>query len=333
MPTGKKLNEIQKAQINVLRSNSSLSNRKIAKIINRSEGTVRKYLKNPVGYGQKASPGRPSTVTKLQRRALIRSACNSTKSSRALCEEGSLNITARRARQILNESGRVKAAKMLRKPLLSPKNIQDRLQFSISHMSWDIEWNKVIFSDEKRFNKDGPDRWAYYWHDLRTDPRIFSKRQSGGGSVMVWGAIGFQKKVKLQFINNRMNAVDYQNMIGPLFPAWGYEMAGLGWQLQQDNAPIHVAKSTVRYFEDRNINLFRNWPAKSPDMNIMENIWSILARQVYAGGRQYDQTNELVNAIEKAWKTIDQATIQGLYKGLQRRMMALYDARGKSTRY
>ena len=44
-------------------SQKSFRNRKIAKIINCSKGTVLKYLKNPVGYGQKASPGRPSTVT------------------------------------------------------------------------------------------------------------------------------------------------------------------------------------------------------------------------------------------------------------------------------
>ena len=103
---------------------------------------------------------------------------------------------------------------------------------------------------------------------------------------------------------------------------------------QQDNAPIHVARSSLNYFKERNIPLFQNWPAKSPDMNIIENVWSILSRKVYDGGRQYDNIEDLVAAIETGWKSIDQATIQGLYIGLQRRMMALYhDARGKSRRY
>jgi len=74
---------------------------------------------------------------------------------------------------------------MLRKPRLSPKNIDNRFQFAISHISWVNEWNTVIFSDEKRFNLNGPDGWAYYWHDMRTEPKVFSKRQSCGGSVMV----------------------------------------------------------------------------------------------------------------------------------------------------
>ena len=93
MPSGKKLNDIEKAQINIMRSNSSASNRKIAKLVNRSESVVRKYLKDPVGYAKKCSLGRPSRLTKFEKQALIRSACNSTKSFRVLCEEAGLAIT------------------------------------------------------------------------------------------------------------------------------------------------------------------------------------------------------------------------------------------------
>jgi len=57
MPIGKNLNCVEKAEINVLKTNTSMSNKKIAKIVNRSESVVRKYLKDPVGYGQKSSPG------------------------------------------------------------------------------------------------------------------------------------------------------------------------------------------------------------------------------------------------------------------------------------
>jgi len=52
MSSGKKLNDIEKAQINIMRANSSVSNRKIAKLVNRSESAVQKYLKNPVEYAK-----------------------------------------------------------------------------------------------------------------------------------------------------------------------------------------------------------------------------------------------------------------------------------------
>ena len=68
-------------------------------------------------------------------------------------------------------------------------------------------------------------------------------------------------------------------------------------------------------------------------MNIIENVWSILERRVYAGGRQYSNCHELMKAIEISCESIDEIKIQGLYNGLQSRIMALYDSRGKSAQY
>nr|CCA25872.1 protein Y6B3B.8 putative [Albugo laibachii Nc14] len=49
-------------------------------------------------------------------------------------------------------------------------------------------WDRVVFSDEEKFNLDGPDGFKYYWRDLRKEEDILSRRQSGGGSVMIWAA-------------------------------------------------------------------------------------------------------------------------------------------------
>lgn len=130
-----------------------------------------------------------------------------------------------------------------------------------------------------------------------------------------------------------MNAIQYQEMVGPHFPAYGYECAGLGWQFQQDNAPIHVARSTLADFKQRGIIVFDNWSAKSPDMNIIENVWSILAREVYKEGRQYNNKDELKQAITTAWQKIPQDKITSLYDSIPRRIIALHDAKGKWTKY
>ncbi|MGR0317618.1 hypothetical protein, partial [Klebsiella pneumoniae] len=72
-------------------------------------------------------------------------------------------------------------------------------------MSWTEEWKKVIFSDEKKFNLDGPDGYSYYFHDLRKEEKILSRRQMGGGKVMVWASIGYKKKENLIFLSSRVN--------------------------------------------------------------------------------------------------------------------------------
>jgi hypothetical protein len=73
---------------------------------------------------------------------------------------------------------------------------------------------QVIFSDEKKWNLDGPDGQRSYWHDLRKEPLIFSKRNFGGGSVMTWAAFSGYGKVGLALTSSKMNSADYQQVVG-----------------------------------------------------------------------------------------------------------------------
>ena len=55
---------------------------------------------------------------------------------------------------------------------------------------------------------------------------------------------------------------------------------------QQDNASIHVSTSAKLWFEANSLNLL-DWSAKSPVFNPIENVWGLLAREVYKNGTQY----------------------------------------------
>ena len=57
--------------------------------------------------------------------------------------------------------------------------------------AWDEQCRSVTFSDEKKFNRDGPDGYQYYWADLRNEAEIYSKNAIGGGGVMVWACFNF----------------------------------------------------------------------------------------------------------------------------------------------
>jgi hypothetical protein len=74
--------------------------------------------------------------------------------------------------------------------------------------------DSVVFSDEKKYNLDGPEGFSFYWHDLRNEKLIFSKRTQGGGSVMIWGGFSSKGKTELEFINSNMNSKMYKD---PLF--------------------------------------------------------------------------------------------------------------------
>lgn len=72
---------------------------------------------------------------------------------------------------------------------------------------------------------------------------------------------------------------------------------------QQDNASIHTAGHTRQFLRERNIPLL-DWPACSPDLNPIENLWGWLARRVYSNGKQFANVNDLKSAIRVAWGQI-----------------------------
>ena len=83
----------------------------------------------------------------------------------------------------------MKRRKLRKKPLLLQHHKDARLEFARNHHDWVEEWKTVVFSDEKKFNLDGPDGFQYYFHDLRMEERVLGRRHSRAGSVMVWAAI------------------------------------------------------------------------------------------------------------------------------------------------
>ena len=50
----------------------------------------------------------------------------------------------------------------------------------------------------------------------------------------------------------------------------------------------------------------------SPDLNPIENIWRLMARDIYAGGKQFSNVYELKTAIQKSWDNIDKEIIKKL---------------------
>nr|CCA27188.1 hypothetical protein K07C6.14 Caenorhabditis elegans [Albugo laibachii Nc14] len=147
-------------------------------------------------------------------------------------------------------------------------------------------WERVLFTNEKKLNLDRPDGWQYYWHDIRKNPETYSKRVVGGGSVMVWAGVCHNGKTNISFLEGKQTAVKYtQTPLKYLCPFLQELQDDHGIRdpiFQQDGASIHKAKSTQAFLSLLNV-MILEWPAKIPDLNIMEKVWGALARSVYGG--------------------------------------------------
>ena len=133
-------------------------------------------------------------------------------------------------------------------------------------MDFGDKWNSVIFSDEKKFNLNGPDNGQYYWYDTRKDKESFFMRQSGGGSVMIFAAFSSMGKSEIAFLSGRVCSNKYISIMEGYFKPFASQFHGIDFVYQQDNTSIHVSQVSRRYFSKENIRLLP-WPARSPDLN------------------------------------------------------------------
>jgi hypothetical protein len=129
--------------------------------------------------------------------------------------------------------------KKKRQPRLTIVHKKGRVSWVKEQVTWKNQWKQVVFIDEKKFNLDRPDGAAYYWHE-----QIFSKRQQGGGSLMVCAGFGNGGKTNLLFPTGRMKTNNYQDLLDTHLLPFGEAIRGPFWIFQWDNATIHVANST-----------------------------------------------------------------------------------------
>ena len=108
-----------------------------------------------------------------------------------------------------------------------------------------------------------------------------------------------------------MDSKRYTDMLIEHFLENFFRISGNRDIFQQDNVPIHVSRHSKVFFSDKNV-LLMDWPALSPDLNTIENLWGIVARQVYGQGKQYDSKMSLTGAIMKSWSEIGDQTVKSL---------------------
>ena len=179
---------------------------------------------------------------------------------------------------------------------------------------------------------DGPDGYRHYWHDLRKDEIYFSKRHSGGGSIMVWGGLSRKGTTDLIELKGRANSSKYISTLNNGLLPVAEELCGKNWILQQDNAPIHTSNETKIWLKSKNIDVLE-WPPYSPDLNPMENLWGYLVRKVYANNKQYDSIDELRVSLQKEWNSIGSDVIKNLVSSMPNRIFKLTKSGGSSIDY
>lgn len=297
-----------------------LSKSTIQSILSRKESRYKKKTGSKPIIRKKESLSIKRVVNKMMARG------EKVNCSKILAETG-LNSSAETVRRHMNKN-KYNYKNVPRNIVLSKEHKAKRVLIVEKWIKENMNFSKIIFSDEKRFSCDGPDNWCTYISENFKFER--NKRQNRGPGLMYWGMCLPSGKVFLKEIMGRQNSESYRSLLKDYAVPLINQFYGTSWTLQQDNCSIHVSKFMMEYYNEANISLL-DWPSRSPDLNIMENIWKMLSDHVYDGLQPRNKVELRLKIYEAVEFLNDTRTenIVSLFEEYYKRLCTLIRLNGK----
>jgi len=243
-----------------------------------------------------------------------------------LIQECNLNASISTVQRYLRSTG-LKYKRISSRIFLTATHKQKRIEMIKSWVTSNHNWRITIFMDEKRFSLDGPDDWRSYMNN--SSPSYHIKRQCRGGSLMVWMMAMPNGLLSFKVITGNLNSDGYIKLLSESAVPLIKLNYGENWYLQEDNSPVHKSRKVKDFMEKSRISVL-DWPARSPDLNIVEDCWKTISDLVY-DGNQFKCKEDLVLKITSVIKHLNQFSrhkVEDLYSSIGGRLCTVLEKHG-----
>jgi hypothetical protein len=239
---------------------------------------------------------------------------------------------------------------------LAEKTKRQRLQFCKANIK--KSWNKVMFTDRKRFMFKYPGTCVRKVGWVRVGQRRTAIISSHPQCVNVYAGVTRYGMTKIHIVSGtsgctsrfknqkgqpskNITIAEYEHVVLDTLLPEGKRMFAANntsnWQLQQDNDPSHPKGSDRALKEWRkkvpgsSVSILPKWPPHSPDLSPIENIWGYVQDQVDAAG--CETFAQFKQCVKQKLQDVPQSYIKEMFKSMKKRMIECVQARGDRIAY
>ena len=150
---------------------------------------------------------------------------------------------------------------------------------------------------------------------------------------MMWGCICFDSVWTLTAAEDNINSAKNIEILDKnLWPVVVWNFEGKEYLFINDNAPVHRAH-TVDNYKDQSEVTSMKWLAQSPDLNIIQNIWLYMKRELQKSAINIATKNDLLREIQSVWWNIELDYIRNVYQSIPDRLDNVIKMRAHLTKY
>jgi transposase len=318
--------------------NAGWPNQRIAREVKCHIDTVKRWRKGfAAGKSGQEISTRPFALTKEQKQQVVTRARSKRKRSlrkiaKFMEQKKGIKVSRETIRRTLTDAG-LHPSRRSKRPKLTKKHKADRVTFCQKRKKHN--WTRTLMTDETEYA-------LYQVPNTHNDVMWVRRGESApdlelvahSPKVKLWAGVSKYGRTQLHFYTGSLTWPEYVKTLTKALPEMQEKLGTRNWTFQHDGAPAHKAAKTNEWLQ-QNVPYFISsgpageWPANSPDLNWIENIWAVMSDKIDEP-RSPTTVRGLKTKLKNIWKSLPDSLFENCVKDMPNRLQEVIDTQGQA---